>query len=325
MAGFNCTCGTGGIGNLGLPPCNDLLQVVARLVIVPTYDDDGAKNSIKSTDFVDGKLPDGYINSKLIEADASKRWYVTDKFFDEVEISNTDRTTQTTSSGAMYELLQGVVTFTGKLFKRPPSYKGQLNSAKCGENSVFFVDTTGRLMGEVSTDGTELFPLEMQEGSIIAEYFPKSDSSESYVSFDFQLDRVVSSENFLTIPAANIEENLKKSESLIDITIAEPTPQESSTASVVFTANYALFGTFGNMGTLEGKVGVDGSDANWWTVTVNGSTGSIASVTEDDGKYTITPTAPFTSTDTVVVKYEENRTKSTAKGFESNSLTITIP
>ena len=152
MAVFSCSCGTGGIGNLGLPSCDDLLKVVSRLIIVPTYDNDGVRNSIASTDFTNGVLPAGYFNAKLIEADPSKRWNVTDKLFDEVEITNTDRTTQTTSSGAIYELLQGVLSYTAKLYKRPPSYKGQLNSAKCGGNSVYFIDTTGRLMGEVSED-----------------------------------------------------------------------------------------------------------------------------------------------------------------------------
>tara|TARA_R110002126_G_scaffold57442_1_gene152195 strand:+ start:6250 stop:7185 length:936 start_codon:yes stop_codon:yes gene_type:complete len=310
MATFNCSCGTGGIGNLGLPSCSDLLQVVARVIILPTYADDGTRNSILSSDFSAGVLPANFINAKLIETDASKRWNITDKLFDEVEISNTDRTTQTTSSGAMYELLQGVVTFSGKLYKRPPAYKGQLNSAKCGENSVYLVDTTGRLMGEVSDDGLTLFPLELQEGSIVAEWFPKSDSSESYVSFDFQLDRIVSSENFLTIPSGNITENLKKAESLIDVALVEGTGTQSVTTLFV-DANYSLYGTFGNKGALEGKVGLTAWDIDGANPT------AVTEATPGVYELTVANTSP------AIVKYVEVRTSATTKGFESNELTIT--
>lgn len=310
MAVFNCSCGTGGIGNLGLPSCTDLLQVVSRLIIVPTYDDNGNRNSILATDFVGGLLPAGYVNSKLIDIDASKRWYVTDKLFDEVEITNTDRTTQTTSSGAMYELLQGVLSYTAKLYKRPPAYKGQLNTAKCGENSVYFVDTTGRLMGEVSSDGTELWPAELQEGSWIAEWFPKSDTSESYVSLDFQLDRIVSSENFLTVPSGNITENLRKAESLIDIALVEGTGTQSVTELFV-DANYSLYGTFGNKGALEGKTALTD-----WNI---GGANPTAVVEASPGVYTLT----VANTSPATVKYVEGRTSATSKGFESNELVIT--
>lgn len=319
MATFSCTCGTGGIGNLGLPACNDLLKVVSRIGITATYDDDGNRNSIKVADLVDGKLPAGYFNGLLTETDASKRLFITAKIFDEVEITNTDRTTQTTSSGAIYELLQGVVMFTGKLYKFPPAYKGQLNSASCGENSVYLIDTEGRIMGEVSEDGSELFPLELQEGSVVSEWFPKSDASESYVSFDFQLDRVVSSENFLTIPPANITENLRKAESLIDVVITE-TPAASQSATEIFIdANYALYGSLGNFGALEGKAGI--APVSWVVTDSVGADVALSAVIEEsEGSYKLSGT--FTAGD-YTVKYLEARVSALKKGFESNSITIT--
>lgn len=319
MATFSCNCGTGGIGNLGLPACNDLLKVVARVGITATYDDSGERNSIKATDLVDGKLPAGYFNSLLIEPDASKRIFITAKLFDEVEITNTDRTTQTTSSGAMYELLQGVVQFSGKLYKFPPAYKGQLNSARCGENSVYLIDTEGRIMGEVSEDGSELFPLELQEGSVVSEWFPKSDTSESYVSFDFQLDRVVRSENFLTIPPGSITENLKKAESLIDVKLVATDGASQSATEIFIDANYTLYGSLGNFGALEGKVGIM---PVYWVVTdsVGADVPLTAAVEESEGKYKLSGT--FTAGD-YTVKYFEARTTALKKGFESNSITVT--
>ena len=112
---FNCTCETGGIGNLGLPKCNSLLGVVSKLIIVPTYDNDGNRNSIAFSDLIAGILPDSYIVGKLNNSDASKRWYPTAKTFDEVVIGRTDRTTQTTSSGAIYELLKGQRKFRSRI------------------------------------------------------------------------------------------------------------------------------------------------------------------------------------------------------------------
>ena len=320
---FSCSCGAGRIGNLGLPACSDLLQVVSRVIIVPTYDYDGNRNAISSSDFTDGLLTDGFINGKLIESDPSKRWYITDKLFDEVEITNTDRTTQTTSSGAIYELLNGVMSFSAKLYKRPPSYSGQLHTSTCNENAVYLVDTTGRLMGEVSTDGDYLYPLELQEGSVVSEWFPKSDTSESYVSFMFQLDRVVSPENFLTIPSANINENLKKAESLIDVNLSATSGATQSTTNIFISAEYDLYGTFNAKGALEGKTGV--SPVYWSVVDPSGTAITLTAVTEGDaGEYTLS--GSFTNrTEPYTVSYVEARTVATAKGFESNSVEVNIP
>jgi hypothetical protein len=319
MATFNCVCGTGGIGNLGLPPCNDLLQVIARVGITATYDDDGNRNSIKASDLVGGKLPDGYFNDLLKNEDASKRIFITAGLFDDVEVTNTDRTTQTTGNGSIYQLLQGVMQFSGKLYEFPPAYSGQLNSTSCGENSVYLIDTEGRLMGEVSEDGTELYPLALQEGSLTSEWFPKSNASTSYVSLDFQLDRVVSAENFLTIPPSSIEENLIKAESLIDVTLTETDGASQSTTEIFVTGVYSLYGSLGKPGTLEGKVGIA---PVYWTVT--DSTGSdealTAVVEESEGNYKLSGTFPA---GVHTVKYFEARTKATKKGFESNSLDVT--
>jgi hypothetical protein len=305
-----CFCGKGGVGNLGLPDCTELLKVVSRVGITNTYDKDGNRNSIKIADFVDGKLPAGYFNDLLKEEDASKRIYITAKTFDEVEITNTDRTTQTTSSGAIYELLQGVVQFTGKLMKFPPAYSGQLNSSSCGENSVYLFDVEGRIMGEISSDGLELLPLELQEGSVTSNWFPKSDAGESYVDFNFQLSRVVSNEKFLTISPSNIVENLLKAESLIDVTLSDGTGTQSIT-TLYLDANYSLYGTFNSLGSLVGKTAL----TDWDVDGVN----PTAVVESADGVYELT----VANTSPAVVKYVEGRTVATKKGFESNELTIT--
>ena len=186
---------------------------------------------------------------------------------------------------------------------------------------MFFIDVEGSVMGEVSTDGSALYPMELQEGSLVAEWFPKSDTSESYVSLDFQLDRIVKSENFLTIPVGNITENLRKAESLIDVTLTETAGATQSSTEIFIDANYSLYGSFGNMGTLEGKIAIGD-----WVITDSTAVDTLAvsTVTEVSGAYTLTYTGG-TASSLYNVKYVENRSVATSKGFESNTLLVTIP
>ncbi|NQZ55121.1 MAG: hypothetical protein HRS51_01265 [Candidatus Nitrosopelagicus sp.] len=321
---FSCKSCTGGAGNLGIDGAGDSLGIIGRVILMDTFDGDGVRNSILATALASGKLSAGYVNAKLIEEDVTKRWYITDKFFDEVEVSNSDRTIQTTSSGTIFELLQGQFGFKGKLWKRPASYKKQLNSFKCGEKSVFFIDVNGSLMGEVESDGLNLYPLAIQEGSVSSEWMPKSDSSESYVSFEFQLERVVSSENFLTIPACEITENLKKAESLIDVSVTATAGKVQTATTLLISAAYSLYGNFGNKGKLKGK----DDNGDWVLTDAAGAKDFVVSAVVEssdvDGDYTITFTGGAAE-DSVIVNYAETRTLATSKGFESAPVTIAIP
>lgn len=313
MAQEGCFCGTGGVGNLGLPNCTNALDVVARLIFMDTYDNDGNENSIKESDLVDGKIPADFFNAKLIEPDPSKRWYITDKLFDEVELTNSDRTTQTTSSGAIFELLKGQTMFTGKQWGRPAAYSGQLNTIGCGEKSVYFVDIQGGMGGETSKDGTRFLPMQLQEGSVVSQHNFKTDTSKDYVSLDFQLDRIVSLDRFLTLPASAITENLKKAESLIDVKLVATDGATQSITTLFIDANYSLYGTYGNLGAMEGKLAL----TSWDIDGVN----PTAVVESSEGVYELT----VANTSPAIVKYVEERTLATIKGYESNELTITYP
>jgi len=323
MAKFACSCETGGIGNLGAPKCKNLFGAIAKIIFVPTYAEDESLNGIPETALVNGKIPKGYFNGKLTDPIGSNRFYITEGFFDATTFAPIDSTTETVDTGVIYELVKGVMQFTGNLRDLPPSYAGQIETAKCGEASVYFMDAQGNLLGTVATDGI-FYPLQISEGSLIANWTGDNNGAKGFINVTFQLDRTEQSKDFLTLQSSTVEENLLKSVSLIDIEISEDSANPSTTASVIFDTNYDYYGSALKSSPLLGKVGVTGVIANWWSVQVGGLEVDIASVTGVDGKYTITPVTPFTSLDVVTVKYVENRLELWSKGYESNSLSITI-
>jgi hypothetical protein len=311
MAKVECFCGVGGIGNLGTPDCLDPFNLVVRITIVPTYKDNGERNSIPIADFDEnGMLPDGYFNAKLIDVNRDQRHYMVTGLFDDVDMTNTDDNTFTSPNGAMYELLQGVPTFNGKIYEMPPSYSGKLNSAKCGENSVYLWDKNGSAMGQISEDGTELFPLPIQKGSLSSRYQFELNGSPSYVDLKFQLDRTASVDKFLTISSKNISENMLIAQSLIDVTLKEGAGTQSITTLYV-DAEYTCYGTASKKGSLQGKVEL----TDWDVDGIN----PTAVVEASEGKYELT----VANTSPATVTYVENRVSVTRKGFEGNVLTVT--
>ena len=216
------------------------------------------------------------------------------------------------------------MTFEGKLFEFPPAYVGQLQSATCSEVSVYYVDEEGRLMGRVSPDGQYLYPFEIQEGSIVAKYNIRTNDSAAYVSFMFQLERGVKSEDLLTIPPSELGVDLLRIEALIDVTLTATAGATQAATTLYVSARYELYGTFANKGSLIGKTGIT---PIWWTVLDATGTPVIpTAVTESAtiaGDYTIT--IPSTAAQVVTVQYSEQRTATNVKGYESNVLSITTP
>ena len=106
------------------------------------------------------------------------------------------------------------------------------------------------------------------------------------------------------------DKKVRKVESLIDVTLTEGVGAQSVTELFV-DANYALYGTFGNLGSLEGKTSLTSWD-------IDGANPTIV-VETAPGVYTLT----VANTSPAIVKYVEERVTAISKGFESNELTIT--
>ena len=84
MAGCGCS-----IANLGYGSCGEVFDVTRKLIFVRTYDNDGVRNKISTSDLVDGVLPEAFITAKLI-ATPDKRWYPIGDFNAVVEATGED-------------------------------------------------------------------------------------------------------------------------------------------------------------------------------------------------------------------------------------------
>ena len=122
-----CVCGTGG-KNTGQPSCVPTIDRTSKLILVKTFANDGTRNSILKTDFVAGVIPDTYIESKINQADTSKRWYVTPKIN---AVADTRAEPVTFDVDGIPQIIdQGVRTFIGSYYGKSgsPTFAGVLNS-----------------------------------------------------------------------------------------------------------------------------------------------------------------------------------------------------
>ena len=119
-----CSCETGQ-QNLGVLGCYDAFESVKKHIRVNTFDSEGNRNSIELSDLEDGKLTDAYILGKLTESDASKRWYITPRTYENVEPSRTDSTYEDFSSGARQLIDTGVKAFQGIIPKDRWCYRSK--------------------------------------------------------------------------------------------------------------------------------------------------------------------------------------------------------
>ena len=117
----SCICG-GGLGKLGTPNCVSQEKDFVRAILVPTYDANGDKTIILNTDFVNGVLPDSYIQGKLDTV-----WAITPDQFEEGAPTRSDRITQTSANGTIREIQKGVKQYDFQLWNVPTAWQGQMN------------------------------------------------------------------------------------------------------------------------------------------------------------------------------------------------------
>lgn len=311
MSGFNCTCGTGGIGNIGLNDCYAVFTKTRRNIFMSSEDSSGNKFGVPSSVIVDGKIPESYFISKFNALDPADRWHITPKTYDSVVISRTDDEEETTPSGNTYILEKGVKTFVGQIKRTPLGLSGQLES--CGSVSTFELGQNGELLGEYNEDGTLFYPLLIQDGSFKARNFPSADGVEQYLEITYQLDKTAKESNFIVLSKETIPEvDLLKAKSVTGYNLTETAP--ASATQLFVTGESMMLGTFGDYYKLrEATVLTD------WTIEVGGVPVVPTAITEGaDGDYTIDiPSTPASSFD---ISFMKDRTSLTKVGATSNNV-----
>jgi len=315
LLSFSCVCGAG-VGNLGTPSCVKNASLLNKDYFVNAFASDGTRNSIKATDLINGKLTEGKILEFLNHADPSKRWYPTPDKYEEVANARTDRQTQESSTGTVKVLRNGVKTRQGELWDVPESWGANINKASCVQMATFSEGEDGGISGEVSADGSELYPLLIEKGTLNAESFDANPDKDAYTVVTYQLSRNINEGAYLTLSADDIEADLGSARGLIEVSIDQDVTPNTAT-EIFVTAKNCSYGTFGDFENLEGAV----ITAQWSVKDSLGATISISSVEETATGYKIT-IASTPSAD-VVVSYLTGRTSVTEFGYVGGPSTIT--
>ena len=317
MSGF-CKCGDGQ-ENLGVLGCPRLLESVKKHIRVPTFDSQGNRNSILLTDLVNGQLTEAYILGKLNETDATKRWYLTPKNYENVEPSRTDSTFEDFSSGAKVKVDTGVKEFAGIIPQTDGQVAGKMNKGACSSFGHYEIDTAGSIKGEMSLDGAELFPITVAQGSFEAvEIEPVEGSSVQRISITFQYAKTVIESQLRIINAENIDVALLKVNGALLGELEETGIATATTFSALFSID--CFGYFGEVIPIEGLV----TPADWLIVDSGLNVIVPSGVVEViAGQYDFTIAS--TPAETLSVSYIGVPTSATDQAFLSNVLTVTTP
>lgn len=313
-----CKCADGQ-QNLGVLSCPRLLQSVKKHIRVATFNDSGVRNSIKLTDLVDGKLTDAYVLGKITSADASEKWYLTPKTYENVEPSRTDSSFEDFSSGARVKIDTGVKEFTGIIPMVDSQVAAKMNAGACSSFGVFEVDAAGSIKGELSADGTELYPIQVAAGSFEAvEIEAVEGSSVQRISVTFQYAKTVNEGQLRIINTDDILVELLKINGALEGALV----LEGTATATAISAKFSIsgYGYFGESIPIEGQVDV----SDWEILDSTLGAVTISSVTElEEGKYDFVIAS--TPAETLKIKFVGAPASALDQVYISDVLTVTTP
>lgn len=181
-----CNCNTT-MSNTGINGCNPLMQVTKKIILVPTYDSTGARNSITLAT----SLNQAYFTAKVNQADASKRWFPLPSMVD-VNDQRNDAVMQTVSDDTEIYIKDGIRKFIGMVWgtNASPMLKAKVESARCIPVSAYLIDRLGNLIGGSMDDAqTVLYPFQLDQDSVHATLMQSTDKTTQGVKIGFNFSQ----------------------------------------------------------------------------------------------------------------------------------------
>jgi len=268
-----CKCDNLGLGNTGLPNCQPLMGVDTLPILVPTYDSTGVKNTVPSGTVVD----QAYIDAKINEADASKRWYPLVKI-ENATSERADAITETSAGGTNARIKSGIRTESFEIWKQSPTLISKLEEAQCTEFSIFVVDNCGSLVGMCLDSTGDLFPVRIDKNTLDVKYVKATDTTVAKLVLSYQWLEVEKDSNLSMIASDEITGDLLSAKGLLDINVVYSA--ESLTGFVA-----TLSTEYGSKSNKVKDSGLLIADFSLFNVT-QASSVTITSVTEVSGVYT---------------------------------------
>lgn len=299
-----CTCGSGG-KNTGITSCVPVIARIAFPIFTERFDSDGNRNSIKESDFnAAGILPEAFIDDKINEVDNTKRWYPTPKINTVTDVRAEANTFDVDGIAIIVD--QGVRTFVGSYYakKGSPKFAGVLNSFQCIDMSYYEATVEGAIAGIVG--GTELFPIDIESGTMNATVVKGTKTDPNSVQLVFAIEELVRDENLMQISAGQIEGSILLKKGLLDILGSENALVPNTATTLRLDLSYC-YGDFNKLNPFKGAVVADFSPDNGVTPGVlfnvtQSANISISSATEvSDGVYDLVLAAGAIATDVISV------------------------
>jgi len=206
-----CKC-SATLSNTGAPSNQRIVKDGAKLIAVLLKADDGTSNVILDSETVDQSFVDGKIN----EVDATKRWYPIGEF-KSVEDVRADAITESFTDGSSGITQQGVRSFLGWLVDFAPKYIENLEAFSCNKFGLFIIDDCGNLQGSISSDGTKLKPIRVNELSWNPTFAKQSATEKSKVILGFEFSQLEADSNLRVLDETEVTADLLDVEGLIEL------------------------------------------------------------------------------------------------------------
>ena len=194
-----------------------------------------------------------------------------------------------------------------------------MNSGACASIGNFEIDVNGSLKGEMSVDGSELYPIAVAQGSFEAiEIDPVEGSAVQRIQITFQYAKTVNEGQLRIISSEDIDVSLLNINGGLTGDLTGTGTPSATGFSVVFGID--SFGKFGVVIPIEGQVEV----TDWQIIDSSLNVITPSSVTETiAGQYDFV--IPSTAGDVLAVSFVGVPDSATDQAYDSNVLSITTP
>ena len=304
-------------GNTGTSSADLQLGRASSLIFVPRTADDGTKNVILASDFVNGVLPSEFILNKINAVDPSKRWYPWHNIVSSTNERASPVNTTFDDGQNSQDSAEGLRTASFQSVDQSAKYKKNLDRLKCKypDLSFFEIDDCGTLGGETNKTNVEILePHPIARKRFYVNLTKAQGSTPQTLFVGFEYDTKSDDARECLVPSGAMELDLSEEEGLLNLLVTY-----SAITNTTFTAILALeYGGFGGNVVQSGLVAADFKLSD---VTA-GVDIAITSVTESPkGTYAFV-TAAMTATNKMQLQIDDDGTKYVKEGFEVQGLTF---
>lgn len=302
MANQLCACDAG-LGNLGLPNCDQIFRAGRKFIFVPRYSAAGVENSITPS----GTINLAWITALINQSDKSLRYYFTPELKN-IDLIKGDPTMETFEDKSSTYIVDDIRKVSAIIPKCPPRFKDNFEQIRCNTDTCFFeIDLVGNIIGCQKYADGKLYPIPLNTGSAYAGVVMAKDGASQQMHLAFEIPNSFDDSTLCMIKASAFPDfNFNNIPGLLDGNV---TFSASGVSSTVITATITTPGAdlFAPI-MVEGLVVTDFvSSVTGATSKIRDTTGgadvAIASVVESlPGVYTITFTSTVTSVMVLLAK-----------------------